>query len=107
MRACKVLKAPDGAENQFVGYVVIKGKQCRGRSNWIELNESCIRIGIKAVHLVLDEDDDECTYGITITKDHAPVTYTHHKLVFRALKVMETALRLETLKSQGWLPTLL
>ena len=96
MRARKVLKAPDGAENQFLGCVVdsedkvVKGsKQCWGRSDWIELNELCIRIGIKAVRLVLDEDDDECTYGITITKDDTPVTYTDHKLDFRALKVKD------------------
>ena len=101
MRARKVLKAPDGAENQFLGYVVnsegkvVKGsKQCWGRSDWIELNELCIRIGIKAVSLVLDEDDDECTYGITISKDDAPVTYTDHKLVFRALKVKDIDRRL-------------
>ena len=78
MRARKVLKVPDGAENLFLGYVVnsedkvVKGsKQCWGRSDWIELNELCIRIGIKAVRLALDEDD-ECTYGITITKGDAP-----------------------------------
>ena len=58
MCACKVLKAPDGAENQFLGYVVdseykvVKGsKQCWRRSDWIKLNEICIRIGIKAVQL--------------------------------------------------------
>ena len=94
MHACKVLRVPDGAENQFLVVdsedKVVKGsKQCWGRSDWTKLNELCIRIGIKAVHLVLVEDDDECTYGVTITKDHAPVTYLDHKLVFRALKVMD------------------
>ena len=78
---------------------VVKGsKQCWGRSDWIELNELCIRIGIKAVCLVLDEDDDECTYGITISKDDAPVTYTDHKLGFRALKVKDIDRRLSDWK---------
>ena len=108
MRARKVLKAHDGAENQFLGYVVdsenkvVKGsKQCWGRSDW---NELSIRILIKAVRLVLDEDDDECTYVITIAKDDAPVTYTDHKLVFRALKVMDIDKRLSDwkwLKNKG------
>ena len=43
-------------------------------------------IGLSSTSYALEEDDDECTYGITITKDDAPVIYTDHKLVFRALK---------------------
>ena len=72
MRACKVSKAPDGAENQLLGYMVVsEDKDAKGFQTVLG---KVRRIKLNELVLVLDEDDDECTYGITISKDHAPVT---------------------------------